>query len=73
MICFAALDFVSRIVVASRDTCNSVVSESDAGCAMTVPFAWARAAFEVHAQNVKNCPVSRALSSVDIHLRAKLL
>ena len=32
------------------------------------------AAFEEHAQNAKkNCPVSRALSGVDIHLRAKLL
>jgi len=32
------------------------------------------AAFEEYAQNAKkNCPVSRALSGVDIHLRAKLL
>jgi osmotically inducible protein OsmC len=32
------------------------------------------AAFEEHAQNVKkNCPISRALSGVDLHLRAKLL
>jgi lipoyl-dependent peroxiredoxin len=32
------------------------------------------AAFEEHAQNAKkNCPISRALSGVDIHLRAKLL
>ena len=32
------------------------------------------AAFEEHAQNAKrNCPISRALSAVDIHLRAKLL
>jgi lipoyl-dependent peroxiredoxin len=31
-------------------------------------------AFEKHAQDAKkNCPVSRALSGVDIHLRAKLL
>lgn len=34
----------------------------------------AAAAFEEHAQNAKkNCPISRALSGVDIHLRAKLL
>jgi hypothetical protein len=32
------------------------------------------AAFEEHAQKAKkNCPISRALSGVDIHLRAKLL
>jgi len=32
------------------------------------------AAFEEYTQNAKkNCPVSRALSGVDIHLRAKLL
>ena len=32
------------------------------------------AAFEEYAQNAeKNCPVSRALSGVDIHLRAKRL
>jgi osmotically inducible protein OsmC len=32
------------------------------------------AAFEEHAQNAKkNCPVSRALSGVDIRLRTKLL
>jgi organic hydroperoxide reductase OsmC/OhrA len=32
------------------------------------------AAFEEYAQNAKkNCPVSRALSGVGIHLRAKLL
>lgn len=32
------------------------------------------AAFEEHAQSAKrNCPISRALSGVDIHLRAKLL
>ena len=31
-------------------------------------------AFEEHAQDAKkSCPVSRALSGVDIHLRAKLL
>jgi osmotically inducible protein OsmC len=31
-------------------------------------------AFEKHAQDAKkSCPVSRALSGVDIHLRAKLL
>jgi len=31
-------------------------------------------AFEEHSQGAKkNCPVSRALSGVDIHLRAKLL
>jgi lipoyl-dependent peroxiredoxin len=31
-------------------------------------------AFEEHAQNAKkNCPISRVLSGVDIHLRAKLL
>ena len=31
-------------------------------------------AFDEHAQDAKNnCPVSRALSGVDIHLRAKLL
>ena len=31
-------------------------------------------AFEEHAQDAKkNCPVSRALSGDDIHLRAKLL
>ena len=34
----------------------------------------AAAAFEEHAQKAKkNCPISRALSGVDIHLRAKLL
>jgi lipoyl-dependent peroxiredoxin len=34
----------------------------------------AAAAFEEHAQNAKkNCPISRALSGVDIHLRVKLL
>jgi lipoyl-dependent peroxiredoxin len=34
----------------------------------------ATAAFEEHAQSAKkNCPVSRALSGVDIHLIAKLL
>jgi lipoyl-dependent peroxiredoxin len=34
----------------------------------------AAAAFEEQAQSAKkNCPVSRALSGVDIHLRAKLL
>jgi osmotically inducible protein OsmC len=34
----------------------------------------AAAAFEEQAQNAKkNCPISRALSGVDIHLRAKLL
>ena len=34
----------------------------------------APSAFEEHAQNAKkNCPISRALSGVDIHLRAKLL
>jgi lipoyl-dependent peroxiredoxin len=34
----------------------------------------AAAAFEDHAQSAKkNCPVSRALSGVDIHLLAKLL
>jgi len=34
----------------------------------------AAAAFEEHAQSAKrNCPISRALSGVDIHLRARLL
>ena len=49
------------------------ISRIDLDTEASVPGV-AAAAFEEHAQSAKqNCPVSRALSGVGIHLRAKLL